>query len=348
MERKDDARKFPAKSSGQTSLRPVPNTYQVHIAAISALLPGDSPRHAEDAEHVHRLMQIESRLPPILVHRPTMRVIDGAHRLKAAILKGQEEVEVVFYDGTEDDAFLRAVEENISHGLPLSLADRRAAARRIIASHPHLSDRSIATYTGLSARTVGALRRGSTEDSPQLSRRLGTDGRSRPLNGAEGRLRAAQVIAQNPDASVRQVARIAGVSVGTAHDVRVRIRRGEDPLPTGRQPPGGLPKAAPTLAPRRSGGPAAHDARRDSRRHLQRTDRPDIPAMLQKLMRDPALRHTDVGRELLRLLHTQSLTVTDLATLIEAIPPHCTDSVARIARRCAERWNQLAQEIERR
>jgi ParB-like chromosome segregation protein Spo0J len=57
-----------------------------------------------------------------------MRVIDGMHRLMAASLQGRESIDVMFFHGSEIDVFLRAVQENITHGLPLSQADRRAAA----------------------------------------------------------------------------------------------------------------------------------------------------------------------------------------------------------------------------
>ena len=44
--------------------------------------------------HIARLAEAETRLPPILVDRRTMRVIDGMRRLIAASLKGQETIDV--------------------------------------------------------------------------------------------------------------------------------------------------------------------------------------------------------------------------------------------------------------
>src|SRR5579859_6840630 len=135
------------------------------IAAMEAipvlsLRPADSPRlNGEDRAHIVRLAESETSLPPILVDRRTMRVIDGMHRLMAASLQGRDTIEVIFFDGSEADVFLRAVEENVAHGLPLSLADRRAAAERIITSHPHMSDRAIGQTTGLAAKTVAAVRK---------------------------------------------------------------------------------------------------------------------------------------------------------------------------------------------
>jgi hypothetical protein len=63
-----------------------------------------------------------------------MRVIDGMHRLRAAQLRGDHGVEVKFFDGDADEAFIAAVRANITHGLPLTLADRKAAAQRILAA----------------------------------------------------------------------------------------------------------------------------------------------------------------------------------------------------------------------
>jgi ParB-like chromosome segregation protein Spo0J len=154
---------------------------QVTRVAISALGPADSPRlSGEDLNHVHLLAQSGATLPPILVHRPTMRVIDGMHRLRAARLRGEPDIEVTYYDGDEAGAFIEAVRANTTHGLPLSLADRRAAALRILTANPELSDRSVAGLTGLSPKTVGAARRSAGAQLTGPAYRLGQDGRWRP------------------------------------------------------------------------------------------------------------------------------------------------------------------------
>ena len=122
----------------------------------------------------------------------------------AASLQGRETIDVIFFDGSEADIFLRAVQENIAHGLPLSQADRRAAVERIIASHPHMSDRAISHSVGLAAKIVADIRRRSSEDLPQLNARVGRDGRVRPVDSGEGRRRAAELLAQHPEASLRE------------------------------------------------------------------------------------------------------------------------------------------------
>ena len=150
-------------------------------AEIAALLPADSPRlGGEDPDHVLLLAESGAALPPILVHRGTMRVIDGMHRLRAARLRGEPDIEVTYYDGDDLGAFIEAVRANIAHGLPLTLADRRAAARRILSANPELSDRSVAGLTGLSPKTVGAARRSTGDQLLDPAYRLGKDGKWRP------------------------------------------------------------------------------------------------------------------------------------------------------------------------
>jgi len=271
-----------------------------------------------------------------------MRVIDGMHRLMAASLKGQETIDVEFFDGSAADSFLRAVEANVTHGLPLSQADRRAAAARIIASHPQMSDRAIAASAGLAARTVASIRR-STETLPQLNARVGRDGRVRPLNSVAGRRRAAELMTANPRASLREIAMGAGVSPATARDVRERLERGEEPVPA---------RAAAALGADPQGTDArapGQVAKLDSKR--PRTgDGPGAPpvSVLQKLLRDPSLRHNDLGRQMLRWLQHNAAEVRITAEVVDAVPAHCVPLVAQLAWHYAQTWESLARELDER
>jgi ParB-like chromosome segregation protein Spo0J len=300
---------------------------------ILALRPGDSPRSGgEDKAHIARLAEAETPLPPILVERRTMRVIDGMHRFLAASLRGQETVDVEFFDGKPEDAFLCAVEANVTHGLPLSLADRRAAAERIIASHPQMSDRAIGRTTGLAARTVAAIRRSSGDGGLQLNARVGRDGRVRPLSSAEGRRRAAALLAEHPGASLREVARGAGVSPATARDVRRRLERGEEPVPA------------------RPGAVDTDDAAEPGLggRPERREPAPPDPAAVEKLLRDPSLRHNEQGRRLLRVLQVNAVEAHEWTCVIAAVPPHCTSIVVQVARQYAQMWYMVAQDLDKR
>jgi ParB-like chromosome segregation protein Spo0J len=159
-----------------------------------------------------------------------MRVIDGMRRLAAASLQGRESIEVIFFDGSEADVFMRAVQENVTRGLPLPYPDRRAAAKRIITSHPHMSDRAIGRVAGLTGKTEAVIRKSSTDQAAQSNVRLGRDGKFRPIDSTERRKRAAELLGSQPNASLRDVARECGISPATVLDVRKRIERGESPV----------------------------------------------------------------------------------------------------------------------
>jgi hypothetical protein len=296
----------------------------VELVPITALRSGESPRLAgENPDHVRALAASELPLPPIVVHRPTMRVIDGMHRLRAAALLARPEVEVRWFDGHPDDAFVLAVEANTATGLPLFTADRRAAAARIVTTHPTRSDRWIGLVTGLAATTVGAIRRCSTVPDGQSNSRVGRDGRVRPIDGAGGRLLAAELMRADPDRSLREIARAAGIAPSTALDVRNRLRAGADPLPAGR-----------TTIRRPDAGRAPESG-------------VDPVAVLGVLRNDPSLRFTESGRALLRWLGLHVVDDRAAAALIGDLPPHCAGPVAALARHNAEFWGRFGDRLAR-
>lgn len=295
------------------------------------LAAGMSPRiDGENPAHVQVLAASEASLPPILVHRQSMQVIDGMHRLRAAILRGQDAIDVLYFDGDESEAFIAAVRANIAHGLPLTLADREAAASRIVQALPERSDRWIAQATGLAASTVGVIRHRVGESAADIKARVGRDGRVRPLNSAEGRLRARAELLSHPGASLREIARAAGISPATVKDVRERMHRGEDPVP--------------------------HDSGSRRRARAARRDkpprppalRPDPGVLLEELRKDPSLRYSEQGRILLRWLELQASGPGAAAELVKTVPPHCGYTVASFLRGCAEEWQEFAAALERR
>jgi transposase-like protein len=304
---------------------------------VLALRPADSPRlNGEDKAHIARLAETETPLPPILVDRRTMKLIDGMHRLMAASLQGRENIDVIFFDGNESDVFLRAVQENITHGLPLSQADRRSAAERIIASHPYLSDRAIAHTVGLAAKTVAAIRKRSSDEVPQSNTRVGRDGRTRPLNSAEGRRRAAELMTAQPGASLRDVARATGISPATVLDVRKRLERGEPPVPEKHSAGRRVMIPAPPPAPAIRFSPSAA--------------RPAAPcdpaATVEKLLRDPSLRSSERGKGMLRLLHVNAVGAEQLPGAVATVPPHCVAIVVQLSRQYARMWQEFAVELD--
>ena len=314
-------------------------TTGVVVVPVLAVRPADSPRlNGEDKAHIARLAEIEAKLPPILVDRRSMRVIDGMHRLIAASLQGRETIDVKFFDGSEADVFLRAVQENVTHGLPLSQADRRAAAARIIASHPHMSDRAIGQAAGLAAKTVATIRKRSTDGVPQSNARVGRDGKVRPLDSAQGRRRAAELLTEQPGASLRDVARAAGISPATVLDVRKRIERGDPPTP-------GKPDAAGNAVA--SGDDEPGLTWRPGSRTASRSVAPlDPEAMVQRLLRDPSLRNNEQGKEMLRLLHVNAVGAEQLPDVARRVPPHCVAIIVQLARQYSRMWQDFARELD--
>lgn len=326
-------------------------TNLTHRVRIDSLQSADSPRLAGvDTSHVKRLAETPASLPPILVHRPTMRIIDGSHRVAAAVLRGQDSVEVHYFDGTEADSFLRSVSANVAHGLPLSTPERKAAAERILRSHADLSDRAVASHTGLDAKTVAAIRRSSTEDVRQSNTRIGADGRAHPLDRTAERIHAAELLTSRPDLPLRTIVRETGLSLGTAHDVRQRLLRGEAPIPAPRRAAAPAAAGAPTraaserahapdlpdaAAPTRRAGPPAAGAGR-TRTSLD---------MLRGLTSDPTLRHSESGRQFLRWLHTHFVLDDAWRRQLTSVPPHSTATVAELALQCSHAWRRFAEEL---
>jgi ParB-like chromosome segregation protein Spo0J len=240
---------------------------EIEEVSIERLRFGLSPREEFcDAHHVAALAEVIDDVPPILVQAHSMRVIDGVHRVHAALSLGRVTIRAVMFEGNEADAEIEAVRRNVAHGKPLSLAERESAAERILALVPDWSDRRIALVTGLAPKTVARLRSRATADSAQSRARLGRDGRLRPVDPAELRHRVAEALRAEPAASNRAIALRTGASQATVRDVRDRLRKGMSEVPPGpaarrnrrRASPASTPPVSPV--PVESGEPTLPDA----------------------------------------------------------------------------------------
>ncbi|MBO0916168.1 ParB/RepB/Spo0J family partition protein [Streptomyces laculatispora] len=317
-------------------------SHPVTRVRVDSLVLDGSPRlSGPDQAHVRMLAETKNALPPITVHRPTLRVIDGVHRVHAARLNGRGEVPARLLDCDRATAFVLAVEANVAHGLPLTRADRTAAAARIIEAFPQWSDRAVAAAVGISDKTVSRLRtRSGAGRVVQTGTRLGQDGRVRPLDSGRRRRRAAALLREAPDAGLREVARATGLSPATVRDVRRRIDRGEDPVP------GRYREVRPALLT-----PVGPDRRRpaaapaDGEREAVVVDR---NRLLAKLNEDPSLRLSESGRRALRWLRHYSVTGQDIETLAHGLPCHWAPEVADLARSCAAAWSELAELLQER
>jgi ParB-like chromosome segregation protein Spo0J len=174
-----------------------------------------------DREHVLRLVETGGEWPPLLVRKQDLRVIDGAHRLAAAHELGLETVEVELFDGSETEALVEALRRNASHGLPLTLIERKGGARQLLCARREWSDRMIGRLCGLAAGTVKSLRVAMGEGAPvvPLERRIGRDGRARPARPAEQRRRIVEALRANPGVPARVIAHGVGASPATVRAV---------------------------------------------------------------------------------------------------------------------------------
>ncbi|MFI6040205.1 ParB N-terminal domain-containing protein [Nocardia sp. NPDC051321] len=299
----------------------------------SELRPSDSPPRAagENTAHTRLLAESTTAAAPIVVRRATMQVVDGWHRLCAARLRGEKTIAAVFFDGGPEDAFVLAVKLNTTHGLPLSLAERKAAALRILISYPDWSDRAVAAIAGVSPKTVSAIRRRSPVEVPQSTGRIARNG-VRHRSGPQGRQRAAELFTADPTASARKVAVAAGISVTTAKDVRNRLHSGRDPVPLRRS----ARRSTATL----------EAADRSERTPVPFEQRMITAAMLHQLRKDPSLRFSDTGRKLLRWLEFPFDDDVEWDAVIGNIPSHCAPRIAELARRRSQDLQRLAQQLD--
>lgn len=104
----------------------------VQTVALAALIEDMSiyPRHAVDGTYVGQLVEAISAgatLPPPLIEKGTMRIVDGWHRVRAArrVLgaDGSLRVDVRRFD-SPPDVVRAAVEANMTHGRKLDHVDR--------------------------------------------------------------------------------------------------------------------------------------------------------------------------------------------------------------------------------
>jgi ParB-like chromosome segregation protein Spo0J len=296
---------------------------------IESLILGQTPRNAgADAEYVRTLSCLACDLPPIVVRTSSGEVIDGVHRVRAAMLRGETTIRARLYQGPAEDAFVIGVRLNSQHGLPLSRADRTAAAKRIIRSHPHWSNRMIAGVAGLAEGTVRGLRRAVGEpDAP--AKRLGKDGRLRPVNGTVGRIHVRRLLAERPTASARSIAREADVSVNTVLDVKKRLAAGEDVVTT-----------------RGHATEVVHDllSGPDQSPEPPKQPKGDAETLLSTLARDPSLRQSGTGRLLLGWMNVSR----NAFNAVDEMPEHWVESVAAVARTYSELWREMAERLEKR
>jgi transposase-like protein len=182
---------------------------------------------------------------------------------------------------------------------------------------------------------VRGIRRRSAGDCAQPSTRVGSDGRMRPVDIAERRRLAGYLIAKNPGASLREIAREAGISPATVQDVRRQLSSGHDEVTLKRREAALGMRPMPVPSGREAPSPGPVSARQPT-------------AILQCLRRDPSLRSSEAGRSFLRWLSAHSTGAGEWAGFLDSLPPHVTFLVVEAACGIAHSWASFADELERR
>jgi hypothetical protein len=283
---------------------------------LASLRSGDSPRLDGGSKDHAAQWRADVKVPPIIVHRSTMQIIDGARRAAVALQQHQDTIAVQFFEGSAEAAFVLAVVSNdVTHGVPLSLQERKAAAKRILGMYPDWSDRMIASIAGLTHPTIARIRGNlSTGKTFQLRRRLSRDGKTRPA-------------APNHPGRGAHKQTSAGHGAGVAHRIE-QTERSADAVYGDR-----APGASATKPP------------------LPATNVPDpgiarAYVALQRLAADPAL-HTDTCRALIRLLRQSLHLYTKVVALSASAPEHCRDTLADAAGAIGDVWARLARELRK-
>lgn len=271
-----------------------------------------------DPSHVAALAEVHEAWPPIIVARADHSVVDGQHRVAAARDLGLRSLRAVFFDGTSDEAYIEFVRQNVSHGLPLGLAERRHAARRMLTSDPSRSDRGIAVVCGLSPKTVAKIRaQGGTKAGGSrtlAAKRVGRDGRLRPVDAAELRARITRELEEQPGAPLRQIARQVGASPETVRSVKLRLH---DQRHAEQSPSGATILGLPTGRTRR-------------------------------LAEDPAFASREDCEGFTKLFDTTTVDRAKLLAHVDAVPLSRIYDVADEARRRAAHWREFADILESR
>ena len=152
---------------------------------------------------------------------------------------------------------------------------------------------------------------------------MGRDGRVRPVNHAERQKAVIKVLEANPDASLRQVARSAGVSPETVRRVRAKMAASGKSDTIGQHGDGSGNGKTQVIDPTRK-----------------------AIAPLRHLKADPAFRSTETGRSLLRMLAALEILQEHGSQLIDNIPTHCAAVTAEAAKVCAREWYKFSESIE--
>lgn len=204
-------------------------------------------------------------------------------------------------------------------------ASREEATLAKIAAEPTWSDRRIAEACGVSPKLVARLR-ASVDPSPQHAKRVGRDGRFRPMPTGVHHDRILEALAARPGASLRTIAAEVGVSPETVRTVkRSATVRLTTTTAVAVQEPVEEPSIPEALAPLLFFAP----------------HRPPAPNWRQ----DRAFDSTPDASDF-REWFERTVVEGHVRTRVAAVPLSRTYEIADEARRRAEWWRELAEQLE--
>lgn len=128
------------------------------------------PRDGTSQEAIERYAETFDDLPPALVQAETFVLIDGRQRLEAAALAGKDHIKASTVVIEDADLFLRAVEENSKHGLPLTATERLKAGRKLLALHPDMDNVELAKQTGIPRQTIWRWKEAKSQPAPATAK----------------------------------------------------------------------------------------------------------------------------------------------------------------------------------
>lgn len=140
-----------------------------------------------DPETIERYDDAWDRLPPVTVFEVDGRwlLVDGFHRHATALRRRSRTIAAEVHPGTHSDALDYATTANLSHGLPLSRAERRRVVETRLRLHPDFSDRRLSEEMGIGRELISRVRKDLVGAGllPASATRVGADGKTYPSAG---------------------------------------------------------------------------------------------------------------------------------------------------------------------
>lgn len=136
------------------------------------LMPELSPRKGLAEETVIRYMESFESLPPVRVQRGSNVLVDGYHRVEAAVRLGLEHVPVDEEPIPDDELKMVAGLANTQHGQPLTRQERNSLAVALVRNYGKLRE-EVGQLLGMSASAVTLAVR-EHQFNEQLSEKLGS------------------------------------------------------------------------------------------------------------------------------------------------------------------------------